>query len=119
VRSVFLIQKRVLTLPFLQPFDLPDQNVSCGKRDVTTVAPQALQLLNSEFSERMALAFAGRVEKEAGAGDAARVDRAIRLALGRAATDAERTRSVAFLRGHRLVDFCRVLLNVNEFVYVD
>src|SRR6185436_10524720 len=35
VRSVFLVQKRVLTLPFLQPFDLPDMNVSCGRRDVT------------------------------------------------------------------------------------
>jgi hypothetical protein len=119
VRSVFLIQKRVLTLPFLQPFDLPDQNVSCGRRDVTTVAPQALQLLNSGFSERMALAFVSRVEKDAGEDEAARVDRAISLALGRASTEAERKRSVEFLRRHRLVDFCRVLLNVNEFVYVD
>jgi len=119
VRSVFLIQKRVLTLPFLQPFDLPDLNVSCGRRDVTTVAPQALQLLNSAFSERMALAFAGRVEKEAGEGEAARVGRAVGLALGRAPTEPERKRCADFLRRHRLVDLCRVLLNVNEFVYVD
>jgi hypothetical protein len=119
VRSVFLVQKRVLTLPFLQPFDLRMRTCPCGKRDVTTVAPQALQLLNSEFSERVALAFAGRVEKEAGEGAAARVDRAIWLALGRAATEGERTRSMDFIRRHRLVDFCRALLNVNEFVYVD
>jgi hypothetical protein len=77
VRSVFLVQKRVLTLPFLQPFDLPDQNVSCGKRDCTTVAPQALQMLNSGFSERMAVAFAARVEREGGG-----IDRAMWLALG-------------------------------------
>ncbi len=119
VRSIFLVQKRVLTVPFLQPFDLPDMNVSCGRRDVTTVAPQALQLLNSSFSERMALAFASRVEKEAGEGEAARVERALWLALARPASDAERRRSVEFVRRHRLVDFCRVLLNVNEFVYVD
>ncbi|HVE41935.1 MAG TPA: PSD1 and planctomycete cytochrome C domain-containing protein [Planctomycetota bacterium] len=119
VRSIFLVQKRVLTIPFMQPFDLPDLNVSCGRRDVTTVAPQALQLLNSAFSERMALAFAARVEKEAGDGEAARVDRALWLALARPPSDAERRRSVEFVRRHRLVDFCRVLLNVNEFVYVD
>jgi mono/diheme cytochrome c family protein len=119
VRSIFLVQKRVLTVPFMQPFDLPDMNVSCGRRDVTTVAPQALQLLNSAFSERMALAFAARVEKDAGEGEAARVDRALWLALGRAPSEAERRRSVDFVRKHRLVDFCRVLLNVNEFVYVD
>jgi hypothetical protein len=117
VRSVFLVQKRVLTLPFLQPFDLPDMNVSCGKRDVTTVAPQALQMFNSGFSERMAVAFAARVEREA-AGEA-RVDRAMILALGRMPTEAERRRALDFIGRHRLVDFCRVLLNVNEFVYVD
>jgi cytochrome c553 len=114
VRSVFLVQKRVLTLPFLQPFDLPDLNVSCGRRDVTTVAPQALQMLNSGFSERMAVAFAARVERETGG-----VDRAVWLALGRPPTEAERRRAGDFIRRHRLVDFCRVLLNVNEFVYVD
>jgi hypothetical protein len=117
VRSIFLVQKRVLTLPFLQPFDLPDLNVSCGRRDVTTVAPQALQLLNSAFSERMALAFAARVEREAG--EEARIDRAVWLALGRPPSEAERRRSLDFIHRHRLVDFCRVLLNINEFVYVD
>jgi hypothetical protein len=118
VRSIFLVQKRVLTVPFLQPFDLPDMNVSCGRRDVTTVAPQALQMLNSAFSERMAVAFAALVEKAA-PDEASRVDRAVWLALGRASSEAERRRSIEFIHRHRLVDFCRVLLNVNEFVYVD
>src|ERR1043166_5161725 len=84
VRSVFLIQKRVLGIPFLQPFDLPDMNVSCGRRDCTTVAPQALQLLHSSFAEQLALAFAKRVEK-----DSDPVARAVRLALGRAPTEKE------------------------------
>jgi len=118
VRSVFLIQKRVLGIPFLAPFDLPDMNVSCGRRDCTTVAPQALQLLNSAFSERVALAFAKRIEQEAAGGD--RVALALRLALGRAPTAEELQlgRSVVGRRG-ALVDWCRVLLNVNEFFYLD
>jgi hypothetical protein len=110
VRSVFLVQKRVLGVPFLQPFDLPDLNVSCGRRDCTTVAPQALQLLNSPFAERMAVAFAKRVEK-----GGAPAERAVRLALGRAPTAEE----LHLGRTRPLVQWCRILLNVNEFVYVD
>jgi hypothetical protein len=117
VRSVFLVHKRSLTLPFLQPFDLPDPNVSCGRRDVTTVPAQALQLLNSAFSERMAVAFAARVEREAKEGE--RMAWSMALALGRAPSAKERARAEEFLRRHRLVDWCRVLLNLNEFVYVD
>src|SRR6185295_10914095 len=101
VRSIFLVQKRVLTIPFMAPFDLPDLNVSCGRRDVTTVAPQALQLLNSSFSERMALAFAARVEKEA-RGEDERISRALWLAVGRAPTVAELKRSREFVRRHSL-----------------
>ncbi len=110
VRSVFLVQKRVLGIPFLQPFDLPDMNVSCGRRDCTTVAPQALQLLNSAFSERMAVAFAKRVE-----GEKDPVERAVWLALGRAPTAEE----LRLGRARPLVHWCRVLLNINEFVYLD
>ena len=93
-------------------------NVSCGRRDCTTVAPQALQLLNSAFAERMAVAFAKRVEQEAEGNG--RVERALWLALGRAPT-ADEVRlghSVVGRRGS-LVDWCRVLFNVNEFVYLD
>ncbi len=117
VRSIFLVQKRSLILPFLQPFDLPDPNVSCGQRDVTTVPAQALQLFNSAFSERMCVAFAARVEREAKEGE--RVERSMMLALGRPPSAKERARADEFLRRHRLVDWCRVLLNLNEFVYVD
>jgi hypothetical protein len=79
------------------------------------VAPQALQLLNSPFAERAAGAFARRVEREGGG-----VERALRLALGRAPTEEESRlgREVVARRGS-LADWCRVLLNLNEFVYVD
>ena len=54
VRSVFLVRKRCLPIPFLQAFDLPDTTVSCARRDTTVVAPQALMLLNSPEGVRCA-----------------------------------------------------------------
>jgi hypothetical protein len=110
VRSVFLIQKRVLKLPFLQPFDLPDPTVSCGRRDCTTVAPQALQLLNSAFATRMAETLAKRVS-----GEPDPVAAAAWFALGREL----RPQEAALGRRLGLSAWCRVLLNLNEFVYVD
>src|SRR5690349_20569642 len=61
VRSVFLVRKRCLPIPFLQAFDLPDTTVSCARRDTTVVAPQALMLLNSPEGVRYAQALATRV----------------------------------------------------------
>ena len=122
VRTIFLVQKRCLPLPFLQVFDLPETTVSCARRDVTTVAPQALNLLNSEFTLRLAKAFASRVAREAGADAGQCIERAVWLALGRAPTASERAETGAFLAKHGangLLEFCRALLNVNEFVYVD
>ncbi|MEN9574897.1 MAG: hypothetical protein RL514_2752 [Verrucomicrobiota bacterium] len=122
VRSLYLIQKRCVPLPFLQVFDLPDTSFSCARRDVTTVAPQALNLLNSDFSQRAAKALAVRVATEAGADPAKQIERAVWLALGRAPTANERQQAAAFLAKHgktALPEFCRALLNVNEFVYVD
>jgi len=122
VRSLYLVQKRCLPLPFLQVFDLPDTALSCARRDVTTVAPQALNLLNSDFSLRAAKALAARVATEAGEDAARQLERAVRLTLGRAPTAAEHQHAAAFLAKHgkaALPEFCRALLNVNEFVYVD
>jgi hypothetical protein len=137
VRSVFLIQKRSVPLPFLAPFDLPDTTCSCARRNVTTVAPQALTLLNSSLTVRAARAFADRVAKEAGADPAKRVERALWLALGRTADAEERTLALDLLRRHAeihgkkqkqageapeylaLIDLCRAFLNLNEFSYID
>ena len=122
VRSLYLIQKRCVPLPFLQVFDLPDTSFSCARRDVTTVAPQALNLLNSDFSQRAAKALATRVATEAGDDAGKQIERAVWLALGRGPTATERQQASAFLAKHgklALPEFCRALLNVNEFVYVD
>lgn len=61
VRSIFLVRKRCLPIPFLQAFDLPDSTVSCARRDSTVVAPQALMLLNSPDGIRYARALSKRL----------------------------------------------------------
>lgn len=141
VRSVFLIRKRCLPIPFLQTFDLPDTTVSCARRDATVVAPQALMLLNSPAAIRFAEAFADRVAKPPGplsfdADDlpGRATETIFRLALCRSPDAAESKLAIELLRRHTaqhraagdeqaeqraLVDLCRAVLNLNEFLYID
>jgi hypothetical protein len=117
-RSVYVYRKRGLPFPMFEVFDLPDQNISCGRRNVSTVPTQALTLLNDEFVLRQSKLFADRVE-EAAKGDAAkRVDLAYRIALSRPPHEDEAKLAVDFLKNRSLADFTHVLLNLNEFLYV-
>jgi len=117
-RSVYVYRKRGLPLPMFEVFDLPDQNTSCGRRNVSTVPTQALALLNDEFVLRQAKLFADRVA-EAAPGDAVKqVDLAYRIALSRAPRPEEAQIAAEFLRKRQLADFTHVLLNLNEFLYV-
>jgi hypothetical protein len=118
-RTLYVFQRRSLTLPMVDVFDGPSQNQTCPQRPETTVAPQALTLFNGEFCRGEARHFAARVEKEAGAGIDARINRAFRLALIRAPREEERAAARAFLSKQSLADFCHVLLNTNEFLYLD
>ncbi|HTG43235.1 MAG TPA: DUF1553 domain-containing protein, partial [Verrucomicrobiae bacterium] len=65
-RSIYMFHKRVVQYPLTQVFDGPDAQASCGRRDRTTVAPQALALLNDKFVRTRAEDFARRVAGEAG-----------------------------------------------------
>jgi hypothetical protein len=117
-RSVYLFARRNLRPAFLEAFDLPDSNLSCPRRQRSTTAPQALALLNAPEAVAAAAALADRLRREADT-DAARIDRAYRLALGRPPTAAERDRAAAFLRSSPLAELCRAVFNTNEFVYLD
>jgi hypothetical protein len=138
VRSVFLIRKRCLPLPFLQAFDLPDTTVSCARRDSTVVAPQALLLLNGPEGIRSARKLAERVlGKVSRSSDkefvAESVVAVFVAALQRAPDKDERDLAEAFLTAQRerhrdrgdaadlaaLVDLCRAAINLNEFAYID
>jgi hypothetical protein len=117
-RSIYVYRKRGLVFPMFEVFDLPDQNTSCGRRNVSTVPTQALTLLNDEFVLRQAKLFADRV-KEAAPNDSARqIDLAYRIALSRSPREDEARLAADFLRKRSLADLTHVILNLNEFLYV-
>lgn len=105
-RSVYLFLKRSVRVPFLEVNDAPGLSSSCGRRARTTVAPQALTLLNDPWVRDCARALAAR---------AGTPERAFVLALGRPPSTTE----LGAARTLDLVDFCHVLFTLNEFVYVD
>jgi len=117
-RSIYLVAKRNLRLPAMEVFDQPTLSSSCGRRDCSTHAPQALELLNGSMSNPLAEAFAARLVKEAGPESAAQVDLAFRLASGRPPSVEEKRLGMAFLAQHSLKEFALALFNLNAFLYV-
>jgi hypothetical protein len=97
VRSVYLAMLRGTNVGPLEVFDVADNTQVTGCRDVTTVAPQALFMMNDAFVIEQSAAFARRITSERSA-DLARVDRAYGLALGRVPNDAERQRAIKYVR---------------------
>jgi hypothetical protein len=118
-RGLFLVQKRTVKVPFMETFDLPDNAVSCARRDQSIVAPQALTLLNGSLTIEAAKALAQRVQREAGELSEAQVKQSFRFVLQRAPTREEATACLKLLQQRSLPELCRALLNVNEFCYVD
>jgi hypothetical protein len=133
-RSVYIFVKRSLAVPELEVLDAPDTTSSCEQRIVSTVAPQALTFLNGEFANEQARALAERLRREAGADPAAQLRRAFELALCRPPRAEELQAGLAFLAAQQrqieadspgdagqkaLEAFCLVLLNTNEFVYLE
>ncbi|HVU85711.1 MAG TPA: PSD1 and planctomycete cytochrome C domain-containing protein [Pirellulales bacterium] len=96
-RSVYLPLLRDLAPSSLSVFDFAEQGMVTGHRDTTTVAPQSLYMLNDPFVRRQALALAERLLARNDLDDAARVDWAYRLAVGRAATHEEVIRTQRYL----------------------
>ena len=97
-RSVYTPAFRNRTLELFEAFDFADPNTVAGKRNVSTVAPQALYLLNSPFVMDQSAAAAARLLAEhPAASDEVRVERAFREALGRKPTDGEKSAVLAAL----------------------
>lgn len=119
VRSLFVVQKRTVKVPFMEIFDLPDKAVSCARRDQSIVAPQALTLLNGPLTIEAAKALAQRVQHEVGELSEAQVKKSFRFVLQRGPTRDEATACLKLLRQRSLPELCRALLNLNEFAYVD
>lgn len=118
-RSVYLIAKRNLQLPFFQAFDQPDTQVSCPRRETSTHALQALELLNGKLSNRLAKSLSERLVRECGADQSRQVEGAFWLTTGRPPSAREREFALAFLAQQPLKEFALALFNLNAFVYVD
>jgi hypothetical protein len=117
-RSVYVYRKRGLVFPMFEVFDLPDQNSSCSRRNISTVPTQALTMLNDPFVLRQAKLFADRLREAAPNDPARQLDLAYRIALSRPPTVEESRLAADFLEKRGLEDFAHVLFNLNEFVYL-
>ena len=118
-RSVYLIAKRNLRLPGLELFDQPDLATSCSRRASSTHAPQALEMLNGDFANDMALHLSQRIEREAGIDFGAQTERGFWLVAGRRPTERERSLCESFLRERSPREFALALLNLNAFLYIE
>lgn len=134
-RSVYLMTARLSKHPFLALFDGPDPNKTTASRRESTVASQALFMMNSEFLKKAAAAFANRVLSVADQNED-RIDRAYQLAFGRSPSAAELADVQSFVSDYQrevtasggsaqeaeLVAWsalARVTLSSSEFLYVD
>ncbi len=129
-RSIYAFTKRSVPNPMMEVFDSPEPDISCGRRNTTTVPTQALTLMNNPFVRDSAVQFAQRVITEVGLDPVSQVDRAYNLALARPPSSDERARALEFLgaasdaRGDRipvegLTNLCHLLFMLNEFIYVE
>jgi len=144
-RAIYVLSRRNFMFPLFDKFDRPDPAASCPRREMTTVAPQALWLLNNEVSLRQAIQLANRVVREQGINPEAWVQAAWRLTLARQPSVKESQEALDLMetlanrgtdenwadslpkelarlnRGQAgaLVKLCLTLFNLNEFVYID
>jgi hypothetical protein len=138
-RSLYVQYRRSMPLSMLEPFDAPVMSPNCEQRSSSTVAPQSLLMMNSEFVVEQTQAMAERVRDEAGDDPAAQFTLAWRAAFGRPPSDTERNLGVTFLADQAatlaantateknppdakrlaLANLCHALVSANGFLYVD
>jgi mono/diheme cytochrome c family protein len=118
-RSIYRFIVRSTPHTFMTALDCPNPANLTPARLETTTALQSLALLNNDFPLRQSGHWAERLGREAGDDPRAQVRRAYVLALAREPDEAELAAAVAVVQSAGLAQFCRMLLNTNEFVYVD
>ena len=131
-RSIYFTVKRSQLIPLLQLFNAPDAMQGIATREESTVAPQALALLNSPVIRDLATKFAAQVGPTPDTSIEQTIDRAYATALSRPATEAEQAAMQEFIQQQKqsrgedanaealaVRDFCHLILCMNEFVYID
>ncbi len=118
-RSIYRFVVRTTAHQFLTTLDCPNPANLTPSRNVTTTALQSLALLNNDFMLRQSVHFADRVQREAGDNVEAQIRRAFVVAFARQPSANELDAAKRFLKDNKLPQLCRMLLNANEFVYID
>jgi hypothetical protein len=117
-RSIYRLIVRSVPDPFMTTLDCADASATVPKRNETITPLQSLALLNNKFMVRMAEHFAARIEPM-GADNTERLVAAWRLAFGREPEENEIAALVPYADRHGLPSACRLIFNMNEFVFVD
>ena len=120
-RSIYVFARRNLRFPIFEAFDRPAANESCSRRNISTTAPQALHLLNSEFSWKMAALVAKQICEDAFIADL-QIGAAFQRILNRDPTSdelAEASRFIAEADSDALTHLSLSLMNSNEFVFAE
>ncbi len=125
-RLVYVQQMRKKLPTHLETFDYPQMNPNCLERRNSTVAPQALHLLNNGMVQQLAEQFARRVRKEVGDDPARQVERVYLIALSRLPGEEEKRLGLEALSRFRvlaadkaLTAYCPAVVNSAAFLYVD
>lgn len=117
-RMVYQTKPRMQLDDTFGAFDCPDAGQIAPKRTSSTTPLQALNLLNSRFLTQQAAIFADRLRREAGGDVRSQARRGFLLALCRQPEPEELAAAAQLIRAHGLAEFCRAILNANEFLYV-
>jgi hypothetical protein len=117
-RAIYRFLFRTLPDPMMDALDCADGSQLTPVRGESITAAQALTLLNHPFLVRQSEHFAARIEAMS-RGVAGRIEAAYWLALGRAPSPEETLELISFVKKHGLVNFCRVLFNSSEFMFVN
>jgi hypothetical protein len=117
-RSIYRFLFRTLPDPFMEALDCPAGDQITPARANTVTVQQALALWNDAFVLRHCEHFAARLQASA-VGTSNQVTLGFRLALGRTPTQEEQRAFTAYAAKHGLENCCRLLLNLNEFVFVE
>jgi hypothetical protein len=102
-RSLYVFVRRNTPYPLLDAFDWANPQIVHQKRDVTTTAPQALALINSDLVFEWSKALAGRVIKEGGTSESSQIDRLYQILYSRLPTTAEKAKLVGFLNAQEAI----------------